>query len=118
MVAAAAQAAPSTTTVGAKAPKRVTFAKSAETEPKSKTPDPGPSSSPSGGITQPTPRKKLVKIKKEVDEVDSSPGIQVPKLTEEDTILATLENSGYFQPSETEGETEPETSEPSESESE
>ena len=54
-----------------------------------------------------------------MDEVDTSPGIQVPKLTEEEeTILATLENLGYFQPSETEGETEPETSEPSESESE
>ena len=118
-VAATAQAAPATIMVGAKAPKRVTFAKPAETESKSKIPDPGPSSSPSGGITQPTPRKKPVKIKKEVDEVDSSPNIQVPKLTEEEeTILATLENSGYFQPSETEGETEAETSEPSESESE
>ena len=116
---AAAQAAPAATMAGAKAPKRVTFAKPAETEPKSKIPDPGPPSSPSGGITQPTPRKKPVKIKREVDEVDSSPGIQVPKLTEEEeTILATLENLGYFQPSETEGETEPETSEPSESESE
>ena len=118
-VAAAAQAAPAATMAGAKAPKRVTFVKPAETEPKLKMPDPGPSSFRSGGITQPTPRKKPVKIKKEVDEVDSSPGIQVPKLTEEEeTILATLENSGYFQPSETEGETEPETSEPSESESE
>ena len=84
-----------------------------------KTPDSGPLTSPSGGITQPTPKKKPVKVKKVIDEVDSSPGIQMPKLTEEEeTIFATLENSGYFQPSETEGETEPETSEPSESESE
>ena len=68
---AVAQAAPATTVAGVKAPKRVTFAKPAETEPKSRIPDPGPTSSPSGGITQPTPRRKLVKIKREVDEVDS-----------------------------------------------
>ena len=107
---AAAQATPAATMVRAKAPKRVTFAKPAETEPKSKIPDPGPSSSQSGGITQPTPKRKVIKIKREVDEVDSSPDIQVPKLTEEEeTILTTPENSGYFQLSETDGETEPET---------
>ena len=116
---AATQAVLASTTTGAKVPKRVTFAKPAETETKLKTPDSGPLTSPSGGITQPTPKKKPVKVKKEIDEVDSSPSIQMPKLTEEEeTILATLENSGYFQPSETEGETEPETLEPSESESE
>ena len=62
---------------------------------------------------------KTTKVKKEVNEIDKQPPIEPPVLTqEEQNILQDLEKAGYFQPSDTEGETEPEESEDSKSETE
>ena len=70
-------------------------------------------------IAHPTPKTKTTKVKKEVNEIDRQSPIEPPVLTqEEQNILQDLEKAGYFQPSDTEGETEPEASESSESETE
>ena len=70
-------------------------------------------------IAHPTPKTKTTKVKKEVNEIDKQSPIEPPMLTqEEQNILQDLEKAGYFQPSDTEGETEPEESENCKSEME
>ena len=70
-------------------------------------------------IAHPTPKTKTTKVKKEINEIDKQSPIEPPALTqEEQNILQDLEKAGYFQSSDTEGETEPEESENSESETE
>ena len=70
-------------------------------------------------IAHPTPKTKTTKLKKEINEVDKQSPMEPPALTqEEQNILQDLEKAGYFQPSDTDGETQPEESENSESETE
>ena len=70
-------------------------------------------------IAHPTPKTRTTKVKKEINEVDKQSPMELPALTqEEQNILEDLEKTGYFQPSDTDGETEPEESENSESETE
>ena len=105
-----------------KAPKKVTFA--LQNPPETKTTQQGdlkvkvPLVIPVA-ITHPTPKTKVTKIKKEINEIDKQSSIEPPMLTqEEQNILQDLEKAGYFQPSDSEGETELEKSENSESETE
>ena len=106
-------------TVGAKTTKKVTFASQQSTEPKTKVPETAVATVAAGGIAQPTPRKKTTKVKKEVSKVGLMPEVSVPKLSEEEEmILDSLEKSGYFQASDTEGETEVEITDSSESDPE
>ena len=86
-------------TAGTKPTKKVTFAPQQSTEPKAKVPEAvATTTTASGGIAQPTPRKKTTKVKKEVSEVELMPEVSVPKLSEEEEmILDSLEKSGYFQ---------------------
>ena len=70
-------------------------------------------------IAHPTPKTRTTKVKKEINEIDKQSPMEPPALTqEEQNILQDLEKAGYFQPSDTEGETEPEESDNSESETE
>ena len=60
-----------------------------------------------GGITQPPPKKKTTRVKKEVSEIETPAELKVPDLSEEEAkILNTLERTGYFEATDTEGETE------------
>ena len=92
-----------------KAPKKVTFA--LQNLPKTKTTQQGdlkvkvPLVIPAA-ITHPTPKTKATKVKKEINEIDKQSPMELPALTqEEQNILQDLEKAGYFQPSDTEGET-------------
>ena len=104
-----------------KTPKKVTFAP--QNTPEAKTTQQGnlkvkvPLVIPAA-IAHPTPKTKTTKVK-EINEIDKQSPMEPPALTqEEQSILQDLEKAGYFQPSDTEGETEPEELENSKSETE
>ena len=110
------------TTSTQKVPKKVTFAPQAP--PEGKTTQQGdvkvkvPLAIPAA-IAHPTPKTKTTKVKREVNEIDKQSPIEPPMLMqEEQNILQDLGKARYFQPSDTEGETEPEESGNSDSETE